>query len=89
MSSSQNQREPLDGLLVQDQQVVGGIYLSNTPEVFVEQFNQCYGPMRLQVTPLAEDPVAPPIPPGPGRKMRLPLWYRQIWRPSQTGPTQG
>lgn len=52
MSSSYS-REPLTGLIHQENRVVGAICL---PEEFcaefIEEFNYCYGPMRLWIEPI-------------------------------------
>lgn len=52
--SSSFWREPLSGMIRQDSKVIGAICL---PEVdvqeFIDQFNHCYGPLRMHIEPLS------------------------------------
>jgi hypothetical protein len=53
MSSSPS-REPLSGVIRQDSKVIGAICLPDeNPQEFIEQFNHCYGPMRMKIDPPA------------------------------------
>jgi hypothetical protein len=69
--SSSHSRQPLNGVILQGCKVVGGICLPvEDVGLFIDQFNHCYGPLRLRV----DDPggaVRPsstdsPIPVGAG-----------------------
>ncbi|HBE67988.1 MAG TPA: hypothetical protein DDW52_07545 [Planctomycetaceae bacterium] len=49
--SSSIDREPLDGVIQQDKRIVGPICLpEEDTQEFIEQFNHCYGPLRLQIS---------------------------------------
>ncbi len=64
---SSYEREPMTGVIRQDNRVVGSICLpEEDQQEFIDQFNNCYGPLRLHIEPL---PVAPgkPIPVRPVR----------------------
>ena len=51
MSSSAS-REPLAGLIRQNDKVVGAVALPEEDlNEFIEQFNSCYGPLRMQIEP--------------------------------------
>ncbi len=51
MSSSLS-REPLSGLIRQDKRVVGAICLPEEDlQKFIDQFNHCYGPLRMRIEP--------------------------------------
>jgi len=48
--SSSHSRQPLNGVIRQGCKVVGGICLPNKDVgLFIDQFNHCYGPMRLKI----------------------------------------
>ncbi len=48
--SSSPAREPLTGVLRQDNIIVGAICLPDEcPEEFIEQFNHCYGSLGLRI----------------------------------------
>jgi hypothetical protein len=78
MSSSPN-REPLTGIIRQDAKVVGAICLPEEElQDFIEQFNHCYGPLRMRVEML----------PGTLRPFRVPTCiapvgatFRQPFKP--------
>ncbi len=73
MSSSPS-REPLSGLIRRDAKVVGAICLPEEDLLeFIQQFNHCYGPLRLHIdAPRVERPLAGPIAPV-GAGLRHPL----------------
>ena len=49
MSSSPS-RAPLEGVIRQDQKVVGAICLPEEEiQEFIEEFNHCYGPLNLHI----------------------------------------
>lgn len=64
MSSSIN-RDPLSGLIRQNEKVVGAICLPEEDvQEFIEEFNHCYGPLSLHIDrpvliPLVEHPLIP------------------------------
>ena len=50
LMSSSPQREPLSGLIRQDDRVVGAICLPEFDvDEFIDEFNRCYGPVRLHI----------------------------------------
>lgn len=72
--SSSISREPLSGLIRQDAKVIGAICLpEEDPQEFIEQFNHCYGPMRMKIEPPASVPkrTTPLLPVG--AKLRNPF----------------
>lgn len=47
---SSYQREPMTGLIRQDNRIVGSICLPEEDlQEFIDQFNNCYGPLRLHI----------------------------------------
>jgi hypothetical protein len=51
---SSPQREPLSGTLRQGKKVVGGVCLPEADvQIFINQFNHCYGPLGLKIDPPA------------------------------------
>lgn len=72
--SSSLWREPLSGTIRQDTKVVGAICLPEEDlQEFIEQFNNCYGPMRLHIDPPTYVPLAPPMLIPVGAEHRRPL----------------
>lgn len=59
---SSYERDPMTGLIRQDHRVVGSICLpEEDQQEFIDQFNNCYGPLRLHIEPMpiaAVHPVA-------------------------------
>ncbi|MFO1062566.1 MAG: hypothetical protein U0892_01660 [Pirellulales bacterium] len=52
------QREPLTGVIRQENRIVGAICLpEEEPQEFIDQFNNCYGPLRLRIE-VSELPIA-------------------------------
>lgn len=50
---SSYQREPMTGLIRQDNRLVGTICLpEEDQQEFIDEFNNCYGPLRLHIEPL-------------------------------------
>ena len=48
--SSNSDRDSLEGLIKQDQKIVGAICLPEEDAgAFIEEFNLCYGPINLQI----------------------------------------
>ena len=59
--SSSFEREPLTGLIRQDNRVVGSICLpEEDPQEFIDEFNNCYGPLRLHIEPM-QLPITKPV----------------------------
>ncbi|MEZ6138638.1 MAG: hypothetical protein R3C53_27455 [Pirellulaceae bacterium] len=51
MSSSPS-REPLSGQIRQDARIIGSICLPEEDVLeFIDQFNHCYGPLRMHIDP--------------------------------------
>ncbi len=43
-------REPLTGIILQDRKIVGGVCLPEEDVgLFIDQFNHCYGPLRMRI----------------------------------------
>ncbi len=51
MSSSPS-RDPLSGVIRQNKKIVGAICLPEEDlRAFIDQFNHCYGPLRMHIDP--------------------------------------
>ena len=74
--SSGAQRDPLSGVIRHGTKVVGAIVIPEDPEVFVREFNHCYGQLRLSVTPV--DHPSKTINSNP-HTFQLPDWFRHVW----------
>jgi hypothetical protein len=81
--SSGSERDPMCGVIMQGNRVVGSICIPEQSPEFIEEFNNCYGPLRMQV---AE--VSPKTPEKEiiRSRFRLPTWYRQAWQPPASLP---
>lgn len=56
--SSSLWREPLSGMIRQDSKVIGAICLPEEDvQEFIDQFNHCYGPLRMRIEPINLVPV--------------------------------
>jgi hypothetical protein len=78
--SSGSDRECVKGVIRQGRKIVGAVSLPNATDVFIEQFNHCYGQLRLEV----QNPVQPPIPVHQNpNTFRLPTWFRHVWHNRQ------
>lgn len=65
---SSYQREPMTGLIRQDNRVVGAICLpEEDQQEFINEFNNCYGPLRMHIEPLETAAIGTPLPPRPIR----------------------
>lgn len=73
MSSSPG-REPLSGTIRQDAKIVGAICLPEEDvQVFIEQFNHCYGPLGMRIEPPKDLPTPPGVLLPVGAGVRVPL----------------
>ncbi|QDV26222.1 hypothetical protein [Aureliella helgolandensis] len=72
--SSSPPREPLSALIRQDTKVVGAICLPEEDvQEFIDQFNNCYGPMRMCIERPKFGPKAPAVLIPVGANFRKPL----------------
>jgi hypothetical protein len=74
--SSGSERERPAGLLKQGNKVVGCVIIPDASEVFIQEFNHCYGQLRLEVS--EPETPAPDSPSNPNT-FRLPTWFRHVW----------
>jgi hypothetical protein len=74
--SSGSERERPNGLIRQGAKIVGCICMPDASEVFVKEFNHCYGQLRLEVA--EPDPSASVDVKNP-HAFRLPMWFRHVW----------
>jgi len=71
MSSSAS-REPLSGLIRQNEKVVGAVALPEEDlNEFIEQFNTCYGPLRMQIETPREFSKTAAVPIGANRPRKF------------------
>lgn len=77
-SSSGSERERPDGIIVQGTKIVGSICMPDATEEFIDQFNNCYGPLRMQCSLSAERDEEKANP----HRFRLPAWFRHVWQPA-------
>lgn len=75
--SSGSERDRPCGVLRQGTKIVGCIAMPEESEVFIQEFNHCYGQLRLEVSnPVPESPTSPANP----HTFRLPMWFRHVWQ---------
>jgi len=74
--SSGSERDRPCGLLKQGNKVVGNICMPETTDVFIKEFNHCYGQLRLEVSAPVVNCVEPLRNPN---TFRLPMWFRHVW----------
>lgn len=84
--SSGSQREQPTGVIRQGNRVVGCIVMPEADDVFIREFNHCYGQLRLSV---ASTPNPVPKTTDP-HTFQLPTWFRHVWHsvhpePAATG----
>ncbi len=80
MSSSGSERDRPCGMIMQGNRVVGAVCIPDgTDDQFIEQFNNCYGPLRMQCEQAERlaDAVRPSVNPD---RFRLPAWFRHVWQ---------
>ena len=74
--SSGSERDRPCGLLRQGNKVVGNVCMPEATEIFIKEFNHCYGQLRLevseQISPFS-NPISNPY------SFRLPMWFRHVW----------
>ncbi|MCA9132585.1 MAG: hypothetical protein KDA45_05510 [Planctomycetales bacterium] len=73
--SSSLWREPLSGTIRQDTRVIGAICLpEDDVQDFIDQFNHCYGPLRMRIEPPSFMPLPRTalFPVGAARRRPLP-----------------
>ncbi len=74
--SSGSERDRPCGVLRQGAKVVGCICMPEATEIFIKEFNHCYGQLRLEVSaPILESPSDAKNP----STFRLPMWFRHVW----------
>jgi hypothetical protein len=70
----------LSGVIRQGKKVVGAIVIPEASDVFIREFNHCYGQLRMSVAPSDPTPSSPASHP---HTFRLPDWFRHVWHASQ------
>jgi hypothetical protein len=81
--SSGSERERPNGILRQGTKIVGCVAMPELSEVFIQEFNHCYGQLRLEVS---EPEVAISSSDTNPHTFRLPMWFRHVWhKRSQEG----
>ena len=92
--SSGSQREQPTGVIRQGNRVVGCIVMPEADDVFIREFNHCYGQLRLSVAS-TPNPAPKTIDPN---TFQLPTWFRHVWhsvhpesteKPSTEKPSTG
>jgi len=79
--SSGSERDRPCGLLRQGNKVVGNVCMPEASDVFIKEFNHCYGQLRLEVCEQAAVVVKPNSNP---HSFRLPMWFRHVWNAQNT-----
>jgi len=74
--SSGSERDRPCGLLRQGNKVVGNVCMPEETDVFIKEFNHCYGQLRLEVSEQAVHLGKPAANP---HSFRLPMWFRHVW----------
>jgi hypothetical protein len=78
-SSSGSERERPEGIIRQGSRIVGAICIPDPSEAFIDQFNNCYGPLRMQCSkPDSPSELTSANP----HRFRLPAWFRHVWQAS-------
>jgi hypothetical protein len=83
--SSGSDRERVNGVIRQGTKVVGCVSLPDASEIFIKEFNHCYGQLRLEVeNPETQETKTSTNP----HTFRLPTWFRHVWhnRPNPSAP---
>ncbi len=74
--SSGSERDRPCGLLRQGNKVVGNVCMPEATEIFIKEFNHCYGQLRLEVSEQPTNVARPSLNP---HTFRLPMWFRHVW----------
>ena len=74
--SSGSERDRPCGLLRQGNKVVGNVCMPEATEIFIKEFNHCYGQLRLEVSEQTSMLLKPTSNP---HSFRLPMWFRHVW----------
>ncbi len=74
--SSGSERDRPCGLLRQGNKVVGNVCMPEATDVFIKEFNHCYGQLRLEVS---EQVAAVSKLNSNPHSFRLPMWFRHVW----------
>lgn len=74
MSSGSN-RETQTGVIRQGKKVVGTICMPDATDVFIREFNHCYGQLRMEIEERNHPQSAPKNP----HAFQLPTWFRHVW----------
>ena len=74
--SSGSERDRPAGVIRQGSKVVGTICIPEASDVFIKEFNPCYGQLRMEVEDNPNmDTIRNPNP----HTFRLPSWFRHVW----------
>jgi hypothetical protein len=74
--SSGSERDRPCGVLRQGAKIVGCICMPDATDIFIKEFNHCYGQLRLEVSePIVSEPIDPKNP----STFKLPMWFRHVW----------
>jgi hypothetical protein len=50
--------------------------MPDATDIFIKEFNHCYGQLRLEVSePIVSEPIDPKNP----STFKLPMWFRHVW----------
>ncbi len=74
--SSGSERDRPCGLLRQGNKVVGNVCMPEATDIFIKEFNHCYGQLRLEVSEQTVILSRPSLNP---HTFRLPMWFRHVW----------
>lgn len=74
--SSGSERDRPCGVLRQGTRVVGCICMPEASDIFIKEFNHCYGQLRLEVSAPVPSPKSLDANPY---TFRLPMWFRHVW----------
>jgi hypothetical protein len=83
--SSNSFRDPLCGIIVQGDRVVGSICIPKDGGEFIEEFNNCYGPLRMQAAEIPDHDDTVPVTAATAGVCLLPSWISRAWRPPNVG----
>jgi len=81
--SSGSYRDAPTGVIHQGNKVVGCIVMPEAEEVFIREFNHCYGQMRMSVAAVTPDPTSKTATTDP-HTFQIPSWFRHVWLAAQS-----